>query len=184
MHSKDLATVLETLTRRLDEEGIPFAVIGALAMRVYGYVRHTEEIGILTTKEGLDRIHQRLVGRCIVPRAAGLRKKLRETERHVDIDVITAGEHAGSTASPVVFPDPRSGPFRLVDGRRVPELKLLVAFKLASGIWGKRPQDLGDVFQLIKLNRLAEPFAERLPVELRPKFLELLENIREEKDIE
>lgn len=183
MHARDVATVLEDLTKRLNEEGIPFALIGALAMRHYGYVRHTEDIDLLTTPEGLDRIHERLVGRGLVPRAKGLRKKLRETEHHVEIDVITSGEHAGSGESPVVYPDPSGKGFKLFEGRRVPELSLLVGFKLASGLWGNRPQDLGDVFQLIKSNRLSRAFARKLPEELRPKFLELLENVRHEKDI-
>lgn len=184
MHSRDIATVLKQLAKRLDHEGIPFALIGALAMRHHGYVRHTEDIDLLTTKEGLNRIHERLVGRGIVPRAAGLRKKLRETEHYVDIDVITAGEHAGAESSPVVYPDPGSKDFRVFDGYRVPELSLLLSFKLCSGIWGHRGKDLGDAQELIKANCLTKSFARKLPVELRPKFLELLENVRLEKDIE
>jgi len=184
MHSKDIAAVLDSLSRRLDREEIPFALIGALAMRVHGYTRHTEDIDILTTKDGLDRIHERLVGRGIVPRARGLRKKLRETEHYVDIDVITAGEHAGSGESPVVYPDPRQEGFVVRDGRRVPDLPLLISFKLASGIWGRREKDLGDAQELIKSNRLPKSFARKLDEALRPKFLELLENVRAERDIE
>ncbi len=180
----DIATVLAELTRRLDEEGIPFAIIGALAMRHHGYVRHTEDIDILTTPEGLDRIHERLVGRGIVPRAAGLRKKLRETEHRVNIDVIKAGEHAGSNDSSLVFPDPRSDRFLVIEGQRVPDLALLIEFKLTSGIYGSRAKDLGDVQELIKANKLKRPFSRKIPAELRPKFFELLENVRNEKDIE
>ena len=183
-HTMDIAKALKELTRRLDEEGIPFAVIGALAMRHHGYVRHTEDIDILTTPEGLDRIHERLVGRGIVPRAPGLRKKLRETEHRVNIDVIKAGEHAGSNDSSLVFPDPRSDRFLVIDGQRVPDLALLIEFKLTSGIYGNRAKDLGDVQELIKANKLKKPFARKIPTELRAKFLELLENVRNEKDIE
>lgn len=183
-HTMDIAKVLEDLTRRLDEEGIPFAIIGALAMRHHGYVRHTEDIDILTTPEGLDRIHERLVGRGIVPRATGLRKKLRETEHRVNIDVIKAGEHAGSNESKLVFPDPRSDRFLVIEGQRVPDLALLIEFKLTSGIYGSRAKDFGDVQELIKANKLKKPFARKIPVELRPKFLELLENVRLEKDLE
>src|SRR5437899_1006871 len=53
MHSRDIAAALESLRLRLAEEGIPFAVIGALALRSYGYVRHTEDIDILTTPHRL-----------------------------------------------------------------------------------------------------------------------------------
>lgn len=75
MHSRDIATVLESLRRRMAQEGIPFAVIGALALRYYGCVRHTEDIDILTTHEGLDRIHATLVGQGLAPRTPAVREK-------------------------------------------------------------------------------------------------------------
>ncbi|MBI4565189.1 MAG: hypothetical protein HY716_10900 [Planctomycetes bacterium] len=134
MRSDDLAAVLRKLKDRLEGEGIPFALIGALALRHFGYKRYTEDIDLLTTPQGLDRIHDRLVGRGLVPRARGLRKRLRDVEYRVDIDIVTSGEHAGSDASPVVYPEPGSKRFRTMGGLRVPDLPTLVAFKLASGI--------------------------------------------------
>jgi hypothetical protein len=58
--------------------------IRALAVRQYGHLRFTEDIDILTTKEGLEKIHSRFGGRGINPRAAGLRKKLYESEHQVN----------------------------------------------------------------------------------------------------
>ncbi len=110
-HVEDLRAALADLLRRCRREGIDFAVVGALAMRQYGYVRFTEEIEIVTTPEGLDTIHQRLVGRGLSPRAPGLRKKLRDSPRHVDIDVLVSGEHAGAPGSPVVYPSPLAEAF-------------------------------------------------------------------------
>ncbi len=184
MHTKDIATVLDRLTRRLNEAGIPFALIGALAMRHHGYVRHTEDIDLLTTPEGLDAIHEQFVGRGMLPRARGLRKKLRETKHKVDVDVITTGEHAGSQESPVIYPHPSGKAFKLVYGRNVPTLSLLITFKIGSGVWGHRPQDLGDVFQLIKANRLTRAFARKLAAPLRATFLQLLDDVAREKEIE
>lgn len=184
MHTKDIATVLDRLTRRLDEAGIPFALIGALAMRHFGYARHTEDIDLLTTPQGLDAIHEHFVGRGLLPRAPGLRKKLRETEHKVDVDVITAGEHAGSADSPVVYPQPSGRGFLEIDGRRVPSLPLLITFKIGSGVWGHRNKDLGDVQELIKANRLTRSFAQKLAAPIRPTFLRLLEDVRLERDIE
>ncbi len=184
MHTKDIATVLDRLTRRLNEAGIPFALIGALAMRHHGYVRHTEDIDLLTTPEGLDAIHEQFVGRGMLPRARGLRKKLRETEHKVDVDVITTGEHAGSQESPVVYPHPSGKAFKLVDGRNVPTLPLLIAFKIGSGVWGRRNKDLGDVQELIKANRLTRAFARKLAPPLRATFLQLLDDVAHEIEIE
>jgi hypothetical protein len=166
------------------QEGIPFAVIGALALRYYGYVRHTEDIDILTTHEGLDRIHATLVGQGLAPRGPGLRKSLRETTHQVDIDVVTTGEHAGSSESPVAYPPPDSSAFVDVAGLRLPTLEALIEFKIASGVWGHRGQDLADVQRVIRINGLTELFAERITPAVREKFLDLLRESRLERDLE
>ncbi len=184
MHSRDLAAVLESLRQRLSHEGIRFAVIGALALRHYGYVRHTEDIELVLTPEGLKKFHTTLVGQGLVPRGAGLRRSLRETEHHVDIDVVISGEHAGSSESPVVYPPPESSAFIDVAGLRLPTLPSLIEFKIASGVWGHRPQDLADVHRLIRIHALEEAFAECLPAPLRQTFLDLLRNSRLERELE
>jgi hypothetical protein len=185
MHARDLAAALADLQKALQREKIPFAVIGALAMRQHGYVRHTEDIDIVTTPEGLDRIHARLVGRGLVPRGPGLRKKLRETAHAVNLDILQAGEHAGAPGSPVQYPAPDAKEFATEEGGiRYATLQALLAFKIASGIWGKRPRDLADTQELIKANRLDEAYGARLPAALRDKFVELVRAAREERDIE
>lgn len=184
MHSQDIAAALEFLRDALGRAKIPFGIIGALALRHYGYSRFTEDIDILTTPEGLDAIHREIVGRGLVPRAPGLRKKLRHAGLKVNIDVMTSGEHAGSDDSPTVYPDPDSDAFVDRQGIRVATLGKLVEFKIASGVWGHRGHDLGDVQRLIQANRLNESFAEELPEALRPKFLEILADSRLERDIE
>src|SRR5690349_17095217 len=84
VHSNDLSAALAELQAQCEREGIPFAVVGALALRRYGYVRFTEDIDIVTTRDGLDRMHTSLVGRGLIPRGAGLRKKLRDTIHKVN----------------------------------------------------------------------------------------------------
>ncbi len=88
--------------------------------------------------------------------------------------VLTSGEHAGSADSPVEYPDPDSAAFVDVAGLRLPTLEALVEFKIASGIWGNRPQDLADVQRLIRLNGLTEAFADRVARPLRERFLDLV----------
>lgn len=184
VHSQDIASTLEFLREALGREGIPFALIGALALRYHRYERFTEDIDILTTPEGLERMHEKLVGHGIVPRASGLRKKLRQTQFKVNIDVVAAGEHAGSGESPVTFPSPESDAFIEHDGIRVATIELLIALKIASGVWGRRRRDLGDVQELIRANGLGEDLAEKIPEPLRPTFLEILEDARNQSDIE
>ena len=101
------------------------------------------------------------------------------------VDIVTAGEHAGADTSPIVFPSPESDAFVLVKeaGLRIVTLEKLIELKIASGIWGKRGQDLVDVQKLIQVNGLAEPFAEKLPAGLRTNYLELLRGAREEREL-
>ena len=183
-HSRDIASALDSLQRWLSQEATPFAVIGALALRHYGYIHHTEHIEVLLTPEGLERVHARLVGQGLAQRGPGLRKTLRETEHEVNIDVVISGEHAGSPKSPVVYPPPDSPAFVDVAGLRLPTLESLIEFKIASGVWGHRTQDLADVQRLIRTNSLGDPFAERLPPPLREKFLDLLRESRLERELE
>src|SRR5262249_30207139 len=155
LHEKDLWNALADLRRACEAEGIPFGVVGAIALRANGFIRHTEDLNIVTTAEGLARIHARLVGRGLAPRGQGMRKKLRDTVHKVDIDVIEAGSHAGSKQSPIRFPDPRGPEFALErEGVRYATLPTLVTLKLAAGIWGERLSDLADVIRLIRANRL------------------------------
>jgi hypothetical protein len=184
VHSHDIAAALEALRRRLSQEGIPFAVIGALALRHYGYIRHTEDIDILLTPEGLEMVHATLVGKGLVPRGPGLRKSLREAEHEVNIDVVTSGEHAGASDSPVVYPPPDSSAFVDVAGIRLPTLDSVIEFKIASGVWGHRTQDLADVQRLIRINDLTETFVERLSPPLHQTFLDLLRESRLERELE
>ncbi len=184
VHSADIADALEFLRDALGREQIPFGRRGARALRHHGYTRFTEDIDILTTPEGLDRIHEKLIGLGLMPLAQGRRKKLRQTRFKVNVDVVTAGEHAGSDESPTVYPEPDSDAFVDRDGIRVATLEKLVEFKIASGVWGHRAQDLGDVQKLIQANGLTESFADTLPEPLRAKFLEILAESRLERDIE
>ena len=184
-HIKDLDAALKELSEQLALEGIPFAVIGALSMQQYNYVRFTEDIDIVTTPEGLELIHERLIGRGLLPRAPGLRKKLKNTIHQVNIDVIQSGEHAGSPESPIVYPAPSDAAFILApDGVRYASLPSLITFKLASGLFGKRLRDFADVQALIKANSLPEDFAAGLPTVLKEKFQELFTGAYEEHDIE
>jgi hypothetical protein len=63
-------------------------------------------------------------------------------------------------------------------------MEALVAFKIASGVWGHRHQDLGDVQNLIRIHGLDEAFAHRLPPTLRDRFLTLLRETREQRQLE
>src|SRR6266498_3721366 len=96
---------LNKITRRLREEKIDYAVLGAMALSAHGFRRFTEGVDLLTTPEGLDAIHQRLVGHGYALDAGN---RLRDIETGVSVKFITSGEYPGDgKPKPVKFPDPR-----------------------------------------------------------------------------
>ncbi len=55
MHFEEKSAVhkaLRKIARRLDELGIPFVVVGGMAMFYHGYRRFTEDVDLLVTPEG------------------------------------------------------------------------------------------------------------------------------------
>jgi predicted nucleotidyltransferase len=52
----DLAAALGEVRGFLDQEGIPFAIVGALALHTYGYSRATNDVDLLVAREAQDRL--------------------------------------------------------------------------------------------------------------------------------
>ena len=162
---------LDRITQRLQDEKIDYALIGGMALAAHGYERFTSDVDLLTTREGLDRIHQKLVGRGYVPSFSGARKSLRDVENGVTIEFITTGEFPGDgKPKPVVFPDPRVAAVER-EGYSVISLPKLVELKLASGLSAPhRLRDLSDVQDLIMILHIPHEFGEQLDPSVRPEF--------------
>ncbi len=167
----DLA--LEAVTKLLDEEKIPYCLVGAMALNFYGYRRFTEDIDLLLTPAGHAAFKGRAVGRGYVEKFAGSRA-LRDTVNGVTIDVLIAGDYPGDgKPKAVVFPDPA------LVGQRIGRLSLiplpkLIELKLASGISAPhRLKDLADVLELARAMRLPLELAQSLDPSVREKYCEL-----------
>src|SRR5213082_1450724 len=168
----DVQKALRKLARVLDEEGISYAIAGAMALNAYGYQRVTIDVDVLLTREGLASFKGRHLGRGYAEKFAGSRG-FRDTENGVNVDVLVAGEFPGDgKPKPVAFPDPavavRSGEIALLP------LEKLIELKLASGISAPhRLKDLADVLELIRAAALPRDLSVRLDPSVRPKYLEL-----------
>ena len=176
------SAVQETLlkvTRRLNELGISYAVSGGLALFAHGYRRFTEDVDILVTAEGLQRVHEALDGLGYVRSFPGS-KNLRDADSKVAVEFLVAGQFPGDgKPKPVAFPDP-AGVSIVVDGIKYLSLPTLIELKLASGITEPtRLKDLSDVIELIKTLDLPEDFSAQLAPFVRGKFLELWRSIRQ-----
>src|SRR5829696_10394407 len=103
-------TLNKTLTRLsadLEERGIDYMVIGAVALLAHGYPRFTEDIDLVMTADGLQKFHEELVGLGCAPAFPGAKKRLRSTTDGVSIEVMTTGEYPGDgKPKPVSMPAP------------------------------------------------------------------------------
>ena len=174
-----LNKTLERLSKDLDERGIDYMVIGAVALLAHGYPRFTEDIDLVLTAEGLEKFHKELIGLGYAPAFQGAKKRLRSTTDGVSIEVMTTGEYPGDgKPKPVSMPEPLEASVE-IDGIKFVTLEKLIELKLASGISAAdRLKDLADVQELIKIRKLDSDFATKLDPYVRTKYLELEEAVR------
>jgi hypothetical protein len=173
-----LRSTLRRLAQRLNAEGIPYALLGGLALAEHGYPRLTEDIDLLLTPSGLERFRQQLVGRGYRPAFSDVRKTFRDTETDVCIEIVTAGEYPGDgLPKPVAFPDPAMpGVTEDIEGLRVVSLEKLIELKLASGMSAPhRLRDLADVQDLIPRLRLPLALADQLHPWVQATYQDLWE---------
>jgi hypothetical protein len=173
MGEADVQKALEKLARTLDAHGIPYAIIGAMALNEFGYRRVTVDVDVLLTAEGLAAFKAGNLGRGYVEKFPGSRG-LRDPEHGVDIDVVLAGTYPGDgQPKPVAFPDPAATAER---GARIALLPLptLIELKLASGMTAPhRLKDLADVLELTRALKLSPELSAELNPYVRDKYLEL-----------
>ena len=164
---------LHAIAGRLTALGVPYAVVGGMALFRHGLRRFTEDVDILVTRDGLRTIHEKLDGLGYVPPFPNS-KHLRDTISGVKIEFLLAGAYPGDgKPKPVAFPDPATASFE-ADGVRYITLEKLVELKLASGMTNAgRLKDLADVLELVKVLRLPSEFADRLHPYVRSKYHDL-----------
>ena len=164
---------LEAVVRSLDEAGIPYCLVGAMALNRHGYRRFTENIDLLVTREGHAAFKSLVLGRGYVEKFPGS-KTLKDTVNGVTIDFLISGEFPGDgKPKPVVFPDPAAVAEK-VDGLSVIPLPRLIELKLASGMTAPhRIKDLADVLELIRAVHLPADLATSLDPSVREKYAEL-----------
>jgi hypothetical protein len=164
---------LRKITARLRELGIPYAVVGGMALFHHGLRRFTEDVDLLVTGDGLKEIHDRLDGFGYLPPFSHS-KNLRDTDTGVKIEFLVTGGFPGDgKPKPVSFPDPVNVSVEN-DGISYVNLPTLFELKIASGLTNtERMKDLADAQELIKILRLPQDFADKLNPYVREKYLEL-----------
>lgn len=167
---------LRRATQALDEAGIPYVVIGGLAVFLHGHRRMTTDVDLVvssvdraTVKDALQAFGLMLrKGEFIGPE---------DVRVHLAFDDMPAG---ADWAKSIRFPDPRLAVERSrIKGFATVRLARLIEIKLACGLTNpRRPQDIADVLRLIDVNRLDKRFAGKLHPLLRKEYKRLIDITR------
>ncbi|NOZ38820.1 MAG: nucleotidyl transferase AbiEii/AbiGii toxin family protein [Planctomycetes bacterium] len=186
MHFEGGSAVHETLRRiveRLNDLDIDYAIAGGMALFFHGYRRFTEDVDVLVTAEGLEKIHAKLDGLGYV-RPFEKSKNLRDTVTGVKIDFLVTGGYPGDgKPGPIAFPVPRDVAVE-TEGIQIVSLKAIVELKLASGKASHRSGDLHDVQRLIRVLQLPQKFCEQLEPSVQELYLKKWHDAQKEAEEE
>ena len=173
---------LRKITKRLDELGIPYALVGGMAMFFHGYRRFTEDVDLLVSRSSLAELHRQLEGLGYVPPFAGS-KQLRDSEHGVRVEFRVAGDYPGDgKPKAVCFPTPEEASV-VIDGVPCLQLDKLIELKLASGMTNPgRLKDLADVQELIRVLKLPADLSTRLNSFVSDKYQELWAGVQAGSD--
>ena len=172
----DVHDSLRRIVGRLDQAGIPYAVVGGMAVNAHNYHRTTKDVDLLLSAQGFTAFRQLFVSD--LDPIQGRIRQFRDRVNQVKIDVLVTGMFPGSgKPGPIAYPDPASVSERM-QNVSVVNLATLVEMKLAA----RRYRDFGDVVELIRFNNLDEAFADRLHLSVRGDYIECLEEMRRDDE--
>jgi hypothetical protein len=170
---------LRRLAKRLERAGIPYAVMGAMAVNLHGARRTTDDVDVLLTPEGLERFRSEVAPKFYKP-VEGRPRRFEERKTGVRLDCLVTGHFPGrGKPGPFAFPDP-SEVGQEIERIRVVNLPQLIQLKLAA----RRYYDFGDVVFLIRVHNLDESFLPQLHPSVHRDFIECLEEKRREDEYE
>jgi hypothetical protein len=159
--------VARTVSRLLIDHGVDGAVIGGVAVTLHGHVRATSDVDVYVP-DPLSAFAERLT-------AAGYR-----------FDPARREFTLGGVPIHLVPPDQaQPTPMRRldIDDVRTVSLADLINLKLHSGTGNAlRAQDLADVINLIRANRLDGRFVPRIAKPLRGDFRRIAKAVRAERN--
>lgn len=168
---------MRRLARRLKKAGIPYAIMGAMAVNAHGAERTTRDVDVLFTADGLKRFREEFIGENYEP-IQGRSRRFMDRQSGVTVDCLVTGGYPGTgKPGPVTFPDPAEAS-QEIEKISVLRLVPLIQLKLAA----RRFYDFGDVVFLIRIHDLDESFQDQLHPSVHQDFIECLEEKRREDE--
>ncbi len=182
MFFEGLGEVHETMKRlvgRLRKAGIPYAIVGGMAVNAHGHERLTKDVDVLLTAEGFAEFMSLHVPKHYEP-APGRQRRFVERKSKRTVDVLVTGRFPGSgRQGPIAFPDPEAVA-QTIERIEYVDLSTLIQLKLAA----RRYQDFADVVGLIRCHELDESYLPKLHHSVHRDFIECLEEKRREDEYE
>ena len=171
---------MNRIVKRLEKAGIPYVVVGGMAVVAHKYERTTNDVDLLLTPEGFAEFQERFVPKNyrIVPNRP---KRFVDKINEVTVDILVTGGKPGwaDIPTPIRYPDP-SVAGESIQNISVVNLATLIEMKLAA----RRSRDFADVVELIRANDLDESFRSRLHPTVRSDYIECLEEKRRDDEYE
>jgi hypothetical protein len=165
--------------KNLEKAGIPYALLGGMAVNLHGHRRTTNDVDVLLTAEGLAEFRKRFVPKGYEA-TPGRPRRFTDRKDQVHVDFLVTGRFPGNgQPGPIAFPDPAAVRV-LREGFQVIDLTALIELKLAA----RRHQDFADVVSMVRVHDLDEAFASRLHPSVRGDYIECLEEKRREDEYE
>lgn len=173
---------LRRVAKALDAAGIPYMLVGAMALNHHGYARMTTDVDIIMTREGLEQFRERYIGRGYQPAFEGAFKSFRDTDTQVKVEVILAGGYPGDgKPKPVSFPNPSEA--IVLKNIHVVPFEKLIELKLASGMSAAhRLKDIADVQEAIREMNLPLELSEKLDPSVRGEYERLWHTVNDADD--
>lgn len=167
---------MKRLAKRLEKAGIPYAIVGGMAVYAHQYRRTTDDLDVLLTRDGFAEFRRRFVPKYYSPTERP--RRFVDKASGITVDVLVTGLFPGSgKPGPVAYPDPINVT-QEIEKVRVIDLPTLIQLKLAA----RQHQDFADVVNLISAHHLNESFAAKLHATLRRDYIECLEEKRREDE--
>jgi hypothetical protein len=158
--------IAREISRLLQEQAVPGAIVGGVAVWLYGYARTTDDVDVLVGQSG-QQVFDLLSGNDFEWDSE--RREFRKAG--VPVHLVTSQLAGQEPTGPVE----RAGILTL-------DLARIVEMKLRSGSTNLlRAQDLADVIGLIRANQLTSAFASRLERSVRADFRKLARAIAAER---
>src|SRR5438552_16161324 len=88
---------LRRLAKRLEKAGIPYALMGAMAVNMHGARRTTDDVDILLTGAGLERFREELLPK-FYKQIKGRPRRFVERKSDIQLDILVTGNYPGSGA--------------------------------------------------------------------------------------